>query len=77
MALTGRADGAPCAAPAAVAERVERLADAIRAHAARDPFDGTDPVTLLGERAALLGLRRRGRVSPGALLPHRESGPGY
>jgi hypothetical protein len=65
MALTGRADGSPCAAPAAVAERVERLADAIRAHAARDPFEGADPVTLLGERAALLGLRRRGRTSPG------------
>jgi hypothetical protein len=65
MALTGRADGPPCAAPAAVAERVQRLAGAIRARAARDPFEGADPVTLLGERAALLGLRRRGRVSPG------------
>jgi hypothetical protein len=75
MALTGRADGPPCAAPAALAERALRLADAIRARAARDPFDGADPVTLLGERAALLGLRRRGRVSPGGscrLLPTRE-----
>jgi CoA-transferase family III len=65
MALTGRADGPPCAAPAAVAERVQRLAEGIRAHAGRDPFEGVDPVTLLGERAAVLGLRRRGRVSPG------------
>jgi hypothetical protein len=75
MALTGRADGPPCAAPAAVAERVQVLADAIRAHAPRDPFEGSDPVALLGERAALLGLRRRGRVSPGGscrLLPTRD-----
>jgi hypothetical protein len=75
MALTGRADGPPCAAPASLADRVQQLADRIRAHSGPDPFDGADPVTLLGERAALLGLGRRGRTSPGGscrLLPTRD-----
>jgi hypothetical protein len=64
MALTGRADGPPLGPP-------EGLVPRLRAIAARVPLD-LDPLALLAERAALLGLRRRGTTSCGGaarLLP--------
>jgi len=65
MALTGLADGPPLLAPAAFASacrsavgELERLSGASRPLVA-------DPPALLGERAALAALSRRGSTSPG------------
>jgi hypothetical protein len=72
MALTGDADGPPLVAPGSLASAAEGALALIRALAGpawNGPLDGA---ALLGERAALLGLRRRGRVSAGGtcrLLP--------
>jgi crotonobetainyl-CoA:carnitine CoA-transferase CaiB-like acyl-CoA transferase len=62
MALTGRADGAPLVAPDAVVDRLVGLGAPL----------GVDALALLGERAAVAGLTRRGDVSCGGsarLLP--------
>lgn len=83
MALTGAEDGRPRAAPAALAARADALVGSLRRRARCDALadlDGDvlgdlDGAALLGERAALLGLRRRGRISPGGscrLLPTRD-----
>jgi hypothetical protein len=66
MALTGRPD-MPLGPPDALVEGVERLA--------AGPLSGLDALALLGERAALMGLWRRGPVSCGGscrLLPSAE-----
>jgi hypothetical protein len=66
MALTGLPD-MPLGPPEALVEGVERLADG--------PLSGLDALALLGERAALMGLWRRGPVSCGGscrLLPSAE-----
>ncbi len=55
MALTGRPDE-PLGPPERLVEGVERLAHA---------FPRLDPLTILGERAALMGLWRRGTTSCG------------
>ncbi len=55
MALTGLPDE-PLGAPEPLIEGVERLAR---------PFPGLEPLALLGERAALMGLWRRGTTSCG------------
>jgi hypothetical protein len=65
MALTGHATGRPRVGPASVARRADALAAWLRQHTGGAAFHGLDGAALLGERAALLGLRRRGRVSPG------------
>jgi hypothetical protein len=62
MALTGLPD-LPLGPPEALVEGAERLAE---------PWPGLDALALLGERAALMGLWRRGPVSCGGscrLLP--------
>lgn len=69
MALTGDADGAPLA-PAAPVAGVMAAAGALLSELA--PGAVADAPALLGERAALLGLTRAGRVSCGGatrLLP--------
>ena len=66
MALTGRADGPPVVAPAGVAVAAQRSAASFRARARRGGVAlALDGPALLGERAALAGLARRGRISPG------------
>jgi hypothetical protein len=65
MALTGLPD-MPLGPPEALVEGVERLSR---------PLSGLDALALLGERAALMGLWRRGPVSCGGscrLLPAAE-----
>ena len=65
MALTGQPDE-PLGPPERLVEGVERLALA---------FPGLDPLALLGERAALMGLWRRGTTSCGGscrLFPVRD-----
>ena len=72
MDLTGEAAGPPKLAPAAFATACEGAALALEA------LGGPrieDPAGLLGERAALLGLSRRGAISPGGqcrILPARD-----
>jgi hypothetical protein len=66
MALTGRADGPPVVAPAALALAAQRSAEAFCARARRCGVAlALDGPALLGERAALAGLSRRGRISAG------------
>ena len=74
MALTGRADEPPRLAPAPLATCAAAALDAVRAlapasrlalEAAGSDARGLDGAALLGERAAYLGLGRRGSTSPG------------
>lgn len=66
MALTGRADGPPVVAPAALAvaaaRDAARFAALARRAGAKIALDGP---ALLGERAAIAGLVRNGRIAAG------------
>jgi hypothetical protein len=63
MVLTGRPDGLPLGAPAALVDLAARAADLLRRGSeGRADVDG---LALLGERAALGDLTRRGEVSCG------------
>jgi crotonobetainyl-CoA:carnitine CoA-transferase CaiB-like acyl-CoA transferase len=62
MALTGWPDALPRVPSGALAASAEGAARALAALGARAPADAP---ALLGERAALLGLARRGRTAPG------------
>ncbi|MGQ0432151.1 MAG: CoA transferase [Microthrixaceae bacterium] len=78
MALTGSPDRRPVGPPAGLVPRLGHVAGRLRSDAAR--LGGgleVDPVALLGERAAISGLRRRGDVSCGGstrLLPTSDGG---
>lgn len=66
MALTGRAEGPPVVAPAALALAAQHCAQSFCARARHGGVAiELDGPALLGERAALAGLARRGRVSAG------------
>jgi len=66
MALTGRADGPPVVAPAAVAVAARRAADTFCARARQGGATlALDGPALLGERAAIAGLGRNGRLAVG------------
>jgi hypothetical protein len=66
MALTGRAEEAPRLAPGPLATCAAAALDALRSLSDAPPLAaGIDGAALLGERAAHLGLARRGAVSPG------------
>ena len=72
MALTGRAD-APCGPPERLVDGVDRLGRAVGGSSG----SGLDALALLGERAALMGLWRRGAISCGGscrLLPTAAGG---
>jgi CoA transferase family III len=73
MALTGPAEGAPVVAPGDLAGCAQGAIDALAFLAgARWRGGGIDGAALLGERAAIMGLGRRGTISPGGacrLLP--------
>ena len=73
MALTGPADGLSRPAPAALVDGMWRLVDWYEALGG-DPTDGP---ALLGERAALAGMGRRGATSVGghARLMVAKDGP--
>ncbi|MEO6026557.1 MAG: CoA transferase [Candidatus Binatia bacterium] len=65
MALTGTADGPPALAPGHLAAAAHGAASAFAALAQASLADTLDGAALLGERAALLGLSRRGTTSAG------------
>lgn len=73
MALTGRASEAPLAPSAPVASRIDAAGQVLRSltEELASPVE-IDAPALLGERAAILGLRRSGEIAPGGrcrLLP--------
>lgn len=63
VTLTGRADGPPLLPPGRAASRARELTAAL--DAAAGTAIGLDGARLLGERAAIIGLRRGGTVSAG------------
>jgi hypothetical protein len=65
MSLTGPAGGAPRPAPGPLAAFAARQVRALATASGSDALHAVDGALLLGERAALAGLSRRGRVSPG------------
>ncbi len=65
MALTGHADGPPLMCPVPIASRADGALMALQALAPAGAFKGLRGADLLGERAALAGLRRAGRTSAG------------
>ncbi len=75
MALSGCSDGPPRLVRGPLANCARGCVEAL-AHLAGDRWaPGLDGPALLGERAAVLGLSRRGRISPGGscrLLPTRD-----
>ena len=64
MALTGFADGPPLICPAPLASCAAGVALALEA-IAPGAFTALDAAALLGERAAIAGLRRNGAIAPG------------
>ena len=75
MSLTGSADGPPRFAPGPLASAADGAARAFRWLAGDASFEAFDGPALLGERAAIAGLTRKGNRSAGGsarLLPVRE-----
>lgn len=65
MALSGRPDGPPVLAPAALASWAREAVDQLRGLAgSRWTLGALDGAALLGERAAIFGYGRRGTISP-------------
>ncbi len=79
MALTGEAEGPPLVAPGlqAACMRGASLAAELLGTLAGGKPDRLDGPALLGERAAVAGLRRRGRVSPGGGARLLEASDGW
>jgi hypothetical protein len=65
MALTGPADGPPRLAPGPLASCARGAALALAALSGNGDWRELDAPALLGERAAIFGLERRGTISPG------------
>jgi hypothetical protein len=65
MALSGPGDGAPLLAPGAPASCAASVLDAIRRVSPVALAPDLEGPALLGERAAIAGLARRGAISPG------------
>jgi hypothetical protein len=65
MALTGTAEGPPLLAPGPLAACARGAADAFALLAGGNRIADLDGPALLGERAAIFGLSRRGAISPG------------
>jgi crotonobetainyl-CoA:carnitine CoA-transferase CaiB-like acyl-CoA transferase len=65
MALSGPPGGTPRLAPAPLAARARALVAELARRSGSAELAALDGAALLGERAACLGLERRGRVAPG------------
>jgi hypothetical protein len=77
MALTGRTDGPPLLAPGPLATCARGAVDAIRLLAGERWTSELDGPALLGERAAILGLTRRGTISAGGSCRIIEAADGW
>jgi crotonobetainyl-CoA:carnitine CoA-transferase CaiB-like acyl-CoA transferase len=77
MALTGHADGPPLLAPGPLATCARAVVDAIHLVAGERWSSDIDGPALLGERAASLGLTRRGTISPGGSCRILEARDGW
>jgi hypothetical protein len=78
MALTGRAGGPALGPPAGFVERVHRLEETLLAEFARTGVAvAVDALAMLGERAALTGLRRQGDRSCGGATRLLRAGDGW
>src|SRR6185503_10732151 len=77
MALTGPADGAPVVAPGDLAGCARGTIAALQALAGDRWRASIDGAALLGERAAILGLGRRGTISPGGACRLLETRAGW
>jgi hypothetical protein len=77
MWLTGLPEGRPLLAPGDPAGRVRALGAAITALAPTTAPALADPPALLGERAALLGLRRQGTANCGGSARLLPAGDGW
>jgi len=77
MALTGHANGPPLLAPGPLASCAGAAVDAIRLVAGERWTSELDGPALLGERAAVLGLSRRGATSPGGSCQILEAADGW
>jgi len=76
MALTGHEDGPPRLAPGPLAACAVGAVRALGALAPDAVLPG-DPAALLGERGALTGARRRGRIAPGGSCRLLRCGDGW
>jgi hypothetical protein len=77
MMLSGAADGPPLLAPAPLASRARRAAQALGELAAPGSLCEIDGAALLAERAALFGLKRRGSISPSGSCRLLRAGDGW
>jgi crotonobetainyl-CoA:carnitine CoA-transferase CaiB-like acyl-CoA transferase len=77
MDLTGPADGPPVLGPAGLASCAQGAIEALAVLAEDRWRMAVDGAALLGERAAILGLRRRGTVSPGGACRLLRSATGW
>jgi hypothetical protein len=77
MALTGTLEGPPLICPVSLAACAQGVARAFEAVAGRKLPADLDPALLLGERAAISGYHRRGRVSAGGSCRLLKSGDGW
>src|SRR6476646_5965117 len=78
MALTGFAVGPPLGPPAGLVEKLTNIGDVLDRTSAQlgRPVD-VEPLTLLAERAAIAGFRRRGSVSCGGATRLIETADGW
>jgi CoA-transferase family III len=77
MHLTGRSDEAPRLAPGPLATWMRDEVERLRRLAPNPLPADLDGPALLGERAALLGLHRRGTVAPGGACRLLEAADGW
>ncbi len=77
LALTGRADAAPQICPAALASCADGVLAALAAITGPSHLDDIDGGALLGERAALMGLTRNGRIAAGGSCRLLEAADGW
>ncbi len=78
MALTGSPEGPPLPAPAPIASAAQGALLALRALAGGAWAGGDlDAAGCLGERAAVFGFERRGRISPGGSCRLVETADGW
>ncbi len=77
MELSGPADGAPQMCPVPLAACADGALTALASLAPQTDLDGLRGAQLLAERAAIMGLRRSGPVSPGGACRLYQTADGW